>query len=439
MSKAQLKQDVWVLDNSTRAGYFLEIGAFHPEDLSNTWLLEQKGWRGVAVEPMPNGDWTTRPNTTLIQEVITSDGRDVTFVSGNELGGIEEHISYHAKEVKDKPRVNLSSITPSQLLERVNAPRTIDYLSLDTEGSELEILSHFPFEEYTVRLITVEHNFEEPKRSQIRQLLERQGFVLDQERAWDDFYVRNTGREKSMTYDSIVYVVAHTQELVDQAKTVYTDPIFRPILLPKSPFMESVMYTDYLLSHEDEWKNCDYVGCVGYASHKKQPNVFHVDEIFKSASKENANLVAFLYRGDPLLQTAAKWHTPAFLEAWLAAWRAMGISEDESVLLNDDGVSSFYCNYWATRPNLMKEYCLMMKRLADKVSSDKVSSDPDVKRVLWKDSTYHARGSDIAKLTTSQCQDLFGVPYYPMLGFVCERLPCMWFSRLRPTSMLLLR
>lgn len=232
---------------------------------------------------------------------------------------------------------------------------------------------------------------------------------------------------------SIIYVVAHTQELVDQAKTVYTDPVFRPILLPKSPFMESVMYTEYLLSHEDEWKESQYVGCVGYASHKKQPGVFHMDEILKKADSEKANLVAFLYGGNPLLQNAIKWHTPAFVDAWLAAWKAAGVSEEESVLLDDRGVPSFYCNYWATTPDRMKEYCLMMKRL-----SDTVASDPLVKEVMWKDSTYNQRGSNIAKLTPDQCRDLFGVPYYPMLGFVCERMPCMWFSRMRPSHMFLL-
>ena len=191
MSKAQLKQDLWVMDNSSMPGYFLEIGAFHPENLSNTCFLEREGWHGVCVEPMPHGDWSTRPNTTLLQEVITSDGREVSFVNGNELGGIEEYISYysdHANKMKSKPRVKLTSITPRQLLEQVNAPHTIDYLSLDTEGSELEILTYFPFDDYTVRLITVEHNFEEPKRSQIRKLLENKGFVHDQACAWDDFY-----------------------------------------------------------------------------------------------------------------------------------------------------------------------------------------------------------------------------------------------------------
>ena len=58
----------------------------------------------------------------------------------------------------------------------------IDYLSIDTEGSEYEILAAFPFEDWDIRLITVEHNFT-PMREDIRTLLERHGYVR-QEDIW---------------------------------------------------------------------------------------------------------------------------------------------------------------------------------------------------------------------------------------------------------------
>lgn len=233
----------------------------------------------------------------------------------------------------------------------------------------------------------------------------------------------------SKGHRSIIYVVAHTQELVDEAKRVYSaSSTFRPVLLPKSPFMESVMYTQYLLDHEEEWKECDYVGCIGYACHKKQPNIMGIDQILNVAKDNKVRLVALLYRGDALLETAARWHTVSFLDAWLTAWNVLGYTDPYDIL-NDEGITSFYCNYWACPPEDMKTYCEMMKRL-----SDVVLHDPKIKPIMWRDSTYHTRGTDIAKLTPHQCQSLFGVPYYPMLGFVCERIPCMWFSCLHPNA-----
>jgi hypothetical protein len=82
-----------------------------------------------------------------------------------------------------------------------DAPKIIDYLSLDVEGHEFEILKNFPFEEYKIRCITVEHN--EPHqgselRIKIRRLLEANGYEFikgnDDTQGWghgpiDDFYL----------------------------------------------------------------------------------------------------------------------------------------------------------------------------------------------------------------------------------------------------------
>ena len=64
--------------------------------------------------------------------------------------------------------------------------KNIDYLSIDTEGSEYEILSAFPFEKWNIRLITVEHNFTD-KRRLIQSLMTSKGYGC-KEIQWDDWY-----------------------------------------------------------------------------------------------------------------------------------------------------------------------------------------------------------------------------------------------------------
>lgn len=76
----------------------------------------------------------------------------------------------------------------NDLLEKSNAPLFIDYLSLDTEGSELEILKSVDLQKYTFGLIDVEHNFVEPKRSQIRDLLTSNSYHYIRENNHDDCY-----------------------------------------------------------------------------------------------------------------------------------------------------------------------------------------------------------------------------------------------------------
>ncbi len=69
-----------------------------------------------------------------------------------------------------------------------DAPRVIDYWSLDTEGSELAILRSFPFDAYAVRVLTVEHNGTS-MRWQIRRFLESRGYEMVRELGIDDAYV----------------------------------------------------------------------------------------------------------------------------------------------------------------------------------------------------------------------------------------------------------
>lgn len=77
------------------------------------------------------------------------------------------------------------------LLQEHRAPRDIDYLSIDTEGSEYEVLRNFDFSKYNIRIITCEHNGG-PYRHDVYKLLTSQGFLrryLAFSR-FDDWYIK---------------------------------------------------------------------------------------------------------------------------------------------------------------------------------------------------------------------------------------------------------
>jgi FkbM family methyltransferase len=85
----------------------------------------------------------------------------------------------------------VSSISLNDLLKKHSAPKLIDYLSIDTEGSEYEILKAFDFEEFSFSVITVEHNYTH-QRKLIYELLISKGYERKQENIsfWDDWYTR---------------------------------------------------------------------------------------------------------------------------------------------------------------------------------------------------------------------------------------------------------
>ncbi len=199
MSYSQLGQDLEVLRyyNNKTEGFYIEIGASDGIQLSNTYLLETKyNWKGICVEPIPYRYkllCNNRPNSLCCDKpVYNESNKQVIFDIANNfdlLSGISAHIDGHAVEVNcNKTQISLTTISFNDLLEKYNAPLFIDYLSLDTEGSEFEILKSVNLQKYTFGLIDVEHNYCEPRRTLIRNLLTSNGYVLIKENFYDDSY-----------------------------------------------------------------------------------------------------------------------------------------------------------------------------------------------------------------------------------------------------------
>lgn len=212
-SKSQIGQDISVVHfyREKQCGFFVEIGASDGVEMSNTYLLEKHyGWTGICAEPIPERFQDlvqNRPNAKCVnQPVLDVSDKTVVFdvshdpADGDLLSGISEHITSITKDRftglpfkdlvdKHKTQLELKTISINDLLEKYGAPAFIDYLSLDTEGSELQILEGLDFDKYTIGLIHVEHLYEEPRRSKIRDVLTNAGYVFVRENRWDDVYV----------------------------------------------------------------------------------------------------------------------------------------------------------------------------------------------------------------------------------------------------------
>lgn len=203
MSYSQIGQDLEVVKfyNNKELGFFIEIGASDGIYCSNTYLLEkQYNWKGICCEPIPNlfeKLVINRPNSICFSEALYNEtGLTLSFDIAHNcdmLSGIAEHIDKHKSLVDaNKTSIKVQTITLLDVLNKVNAPSFIEYMSLDTEGSELEILKSFDFEKYIFGLIHVEHNFVEPRRTEINTLLLSKGYIYQGENKWDDVYKHNS-------------------------------------------------------------------------------------------------------------------------------------------------------------------------------------------------------------------------------------------------------
>ena len=214
-SSAQLLQDLFVIyfSKGKKAGYFVEFGATDGVSLSNTYRLEKDlDWQGILAEPSAVWHERLRGNRSCHIDtrcVYSTSNERVHFRNTSEspeLSGIEKSLQPdHNMELRKKfSTTEVSTVSLTDLLGTYNAPNLIDYLSVDTEGSELEILSAFDFSAYRIALLTVEHNFQNDQRDKLKALLEKNGFirVFESISRWDDWYLSATAIGDAYFYRS---------------------------------------------------------------------------------------------------------------------------------------------------------------------------------------------------------------------------------------------
>lgn len=238
ISSSQLGQDLWVIDTMKykKNGYFVDLGALDGLTHSNTLMLENKySWSGICVEANPYvfPKLSSNRNCMCVNSLLDStDNNYKEFHCADELSFVENPnraIQLEQLKLLLKQRnmeyhsVFLKTRSISKILEIYNAPYVIDYLSIDIEGMEYDILKTFPFDEYHINLITVEHNaphIGSEYRNKIKELLESNDFEFvkgnDDIHNWghgpiEDFYKNKnivvTDQEQGTTVKVVQYIL----------------------------------------------------------------------------------------------------------------------------------------------------------------------------------------------------------------------------------------
>jgi FkbM family methyltransferase len=204
-SKSQLGQDLLALiaSGSKKPGFFVEFGSADGVALSNSFLLENElGWSGILCEPSRSWHEDLKRNRYCIVDtrcVYSRTGEQISFSENyiGELSGITEFTGndHHGLINRTTDSYQVETISLLDLLRHHNAPKHVDFLSVDTEGSEFEILNAFDFSQYTFGAICVEHNYLE-NRPKVKQLLLANGYrqVYPELSDFDDWFVLSTNQ-----------------------------------------------------------------------------------------------------------------------------------------------------------------------------------------------------------------------------------------------------
>jgi len=192
-------------------GFYVEIGANDGVAQSNTLQLELfHGWKGVLIEPIPATFEKLQRNRNSRRNYLQQ-GACVSFEYGekfvellyanlvstplaleSDITDPEDHAGRGAIFLKgsDKDnalaRVQARAFTMTTVLSKANAPQYIDFLSLDVEGAELEVLKGIDFDRYSIGWILVEsRNF-----AKMRSFLEARGYLLHSTQSHHDYLFR---------------------------------------------------------------------------------------------------------------------------------------------------------------------------------------------------------------------------------------------------------
>lgn len=206
-TKSELKQDIFVLalHGQHTPGWFVEFGTMDGQFASNSYILETVyGWKGIVAEPGRTFHTDLARNRRCVidhRAVAKESGHTVTFQEVSAQLGLSTVIDFVDADQHSTARRNgagdqypVMTVSLLDLLQEHQAPTTVDYISMDVEGGELAILQGFDFDQYQVKIWTIEHNYQTQARENIYSIMVQHGYqrVLCDRSAHDDWYVHGS-------------------------------------------------------------------------------------------------------------------------------------------------------------------------------------------------------------------------------------------------------
>lgn len=143
-----------------RDGFYVDIGCFHPELISNTMWLHEQGWRGINIDATPGVKEvfdTVRPDDINLHLAMSDRDGEISFYSfgpHSVLNTVDASSRSPSAETVIVPAMRLDTMLNAYL----PAGRSVDILSIDVEGHDLQVLGSGNWEQHRPDLVLVEHH-----------------------------------------------------------------------------------------------------------------------------------------------------------------------------------------------------------------------------------------------------------------------------------------
>jgi FkbM family methyltransferase len=166
LSYAQRFEDLYLLRcfGERSEGFYIDIGSGHPVYDNMSFAFYLRGWHGITVEPNP---WlaqltrAVRPRDRHIEALVGATVGEATFYLVNEFHGFSTMIADHARAAqtqfgKSSQALTVPVTTLAQLCAQQQAPSAFDFLKVDVEGAEPDVLLNGDWQRYRPKVVVVE-------------------------------------------------------------------------------------------------------------------------------------------------------------------------------------------------------------------------------------------------------------------------------------------
>jgi FkbM family methyltransferase len=170
-------------------GFFVEVGANDPKKDSQSWHLEQAGWTGILVEPLPDlAAELRRQRTAQVFEVACSSpecaGQIMQLHVAGAFSSFDPHLAVTG--MRADRAIDVKVRTLDDVLSEGQAPVPIDLMSVDVEGHELEVMSGFDFQRWKPRLVLLEDHVSSLEK---HRFMTKAGYTLMRRTGLNGWYV----------------------------------------------------------------------------------------------------------------------------------------------------------------------------------------------------------------------------------------------------------
>lgn len=196
---SQAGQDKFVNDSYFRSmnnGFFVEIGAYNGIDGSNCYFFEKfLNWSGIAIEPSPTQFLALQKNRKCkcVNKAVAKKSEKIEFIDVvkgyTQMSGINNSSYQKTLEIIKK---DLRTVLDKKIIETatfseiVEYNYLIDYLSIDVEGGEMDILESIDFDLYKIKVLSIENNY--PSEINYEKYLSDKGFCYIDSVGVDEIY-----------------------------------------------------------------------------------------------------------------------------------------------------------------------------------------------------------------------------------------------------------